>query len=155
MQTICFNLDDQAMPTKVLPRALIQEFLFADGRLCNVDATGGNMAELINDVLNNFAPLHILIKPHWQQIQDNSDWRYHLIRQHVQFLIDMAPLMENILRALCQNETRRWRCLNNLLAELDNFHTKVCLEMRLDVQFVPILSKLSPTSIYRQLTSDF
>jgi hypothetical protein len=127
IMTVCFNLDNQATPTKALPRALLQEFLFADGRLCNVDANGGNMVELISDVLNHIAPLDLLMRPQWQEIDDPADWRYKLLREHSQLLLEVAPLMENIIRALCQNETRRWRCLNNILRDLDGFITKVCL----------------------------
>lgn len=89
------------------------------------------MQALLLDALRQTLPSPDTIDESWWGVEAPNDWRYKLVADVEAFLMETASVVENVLRALCQNPTRIRRCLTNVLEEVDALLTRVCIAITL------------------------
>lgn len=118
------SLTNRPSPPTAITRSFLQALLFAPGRLADLRTTN-NLQALLMDALRETLPSPDIIDDTWWSIEVPNDWRYKLAQDIEIFLTETAPVVENVLRALCQNPTRIRRCLTNVLVEADALLTRV------------------------------
>jgi len=83
------------------------------------------MQALLIDALRELLPEDAALSESWWQIEIPDDWRYELAKDVDTFLSEGAPVMEGVLRSLCQNPCRIRRCLVNALEDVDTWCSRV------------------------------